>query len=150
MCNSTLNRFRTPPPAAPPLSALRTAEESTKKRDLEKRSRFGLGLYKDLCFVYSLAWAVFCACAAADASIRIDFVDIALGNSFNRANRCTSSASNTIVVNYVSHFFYKNFNLLIFALHWQRYIFLHVFNKYISCFVCKWFLNGCFTEINVS
>jgi len=44
--------------------------------------------------------------AAIGANIRIDFVDITLGYSFNRTFIDAGSASSAIIVDLVSHFYY--------------------------------------------
>ena len=65
---------------------------------------FFIYTHRRLSFVDSFARAVFCASSAADASVSIDFVDIAFRDSFNWAQRCASSASYTRIIDYVSHF----------------------------------------------
>jgi len=44
------------------------------------------------------------ASAAISAFIRIDFVDITFGDSFNRTLVNAGPASGAVVINYVSHF----------------------------------------------
>ncbi len=44
-----------------------------------------------------------CATAAADASIRIDVIDLALGDCLYRAYRNTGTAGYAAVSNYISH-----------------------------------------------
>ena len=51
----------------------------------------------------SLAGANLCAAAAVDAGVRIDFVDIALGDRLGGTYGHTSATSYTVVGNYVSH-----------------------------------------------
>lgn len=45
------------------------------------------------------------ACAAVDAGVRIDFVDVALGNCADRAFIDAGSASYAVLCNFVSHKF---------------------------------------------
>ena len=59
---------------------------------------------QSLFFVNSIARAILRASTAADASIRVDMIDIAFRDSFNRTYRSASAASYTIVIDYVSHF----------------------------------------------
>jgi hypothetical protein len=47
-----------------------------------------------------------CTCPAVGADIRIDFIDIALRNSFDGTLINTGSASSAIFVDFVSHDFY--------------------------------------------
>ena len=54
--------------------------------------------------MYSLNGTYISTGTAVGANIRINLVDIALGNCFNRALVYTCSACGTIIVNFVSHF----------------------------------------------
>jgi hypothetical protein len=55
--------------------------------------------------MYSLNGAYICTCTAIGAYIRIYFIDVALGDSFNRTFINTSSASGAIFTDFVSHFY---------------------------------------------
>ncbi len=65
------------------------------------------------------AGANFSTRTALDASVGIDVIDIAFRDSFNGANGKTSSASYTVIIDYVSHgckCLDKNYTILLFIL----------------------------------
>ena len=51
----------------------------------------------------SLVGAGLGASSAADAGVGVNHIDVAFADSARGANRHTGAASNTIIVNYVSH-----------------------------------------------
>lgn len=101
----------------PLFDALEYLKESLfSEKDIKKQMPAGFGKHlfffvsDRLRFVNSVVRANTCTSSAIQAFICVDYIDIALRNSFNRTFANASSASYTIVVYYVSHSC-KNFKL---------------------------------------
>lgn len=74
-----------------------------KKTALSYKTVFFLAFDSRSALGDSIIGANLCAAAAADTSVRIDFVDISFRDSVYRTYRHASAACDAVVANYVSH-----------------------------------------------